>query len=231
MSLLLCFFILLAAFSEIKDDDFEVVKQAIREAFGQFPGQGYTPTSNVPMQSVMEQVLETALYKERIRKLSKAEDPGVVGRELTVTQIREGLKFTVGGLISFNPGSAELMPQARTQLQRVANTVRGQTNKVEIRGHAEPRDMEAASPSDSVWDLSYARARAAMTYLTRTEGIDPRRIRLIGCGDKEPLIGRTDRPEIQAVNRRIEIIVTESLMQEFDAAQQDRAISVAQVED
>jgi chemotaxis protein MotB len=218
MSLLLCFFILLASLSELKDDEIEPVLEAIREAFGQTEGQGFAPMEEMPLQSVIEKLEQTALYREEIPKRSVTDDPGVDGRDTTVTRVREGLQFTVGGLITFEPGSAELKPQAREALQKVGRTIQGQNNKIEIRGHAAGADLPADSPYNSLWDLSFARARAAADYLTgEAIGVDPRRLRLVGCGDTEPLVARVYDPTQLQVNRRVEVIVTESLVQDFEA--------------
>ena len=60
-----------------------------------------------------------------------------------------------------------------------------------------------------------------MDFLTsESQRIDPRRIRLTGVADKEPLVARVYEPESLAVNRRVEIIASEALVQQFDAAQQ-----------
>lgn len=226
MSLLLCFFILLVAFSEIKQDRIEPVLVAIKEALGISGGDGTAPVEAEPLQSVIENLLEIALHREKIPARSNAEDPGVVGREVTVKRIREGLQFTVGGLVTFEANSADLKPQALEALDRVVNVVRGQNNKIEIRGHADGSDLLAGAGPQLAWDLSYRRARAVMTYLTDPErGIDPRRIRITGCGDKEPLVSRVYDSTRSAVNRRVEIIVTESLMQQFDSSSDANAVS------
>ncbi len=227
MTLLLCFFILLAAFSELKDEeDYQEVIQAIKEAFGFTDGAGMAPTELLPQQSMLEVLEEIALHKEKIRKLSQAHDPGVTGRTTTVKRIREGLQFTVGGLITFEPGSADLKPQARDELAKVANVIRGQNNKVEVRGHASAGDLPAESAFEDLWSLSAARAQAVMRYLTDDQGIDPRRMRVTGCADTEPLVARVYDKAERAVNRRAEVIVTESLAQEFDAARQQETAAV-----
>jgi chemotaxis protein MotB len=233
MSLLLTFFILLAAFSEIKQPDkVQDVIKAIRERFGMIEGGGDAPVDAKTLQSVLEMLEETALYKEKIKKQSNADDPGITGRQTTVTRVREGLQFTVGGLLTFEPGRADLKPQAKEELAKIANVIRGQNNKVEIRGHASGTDATADSPYQSLWDLSYARAKAVMEFMTApAQGIDVRRIRLIGCGAEEPLAARVYEPSQQSVNRRVELIVTETLIQDFQAeqaAQPDRpALSAA----
>ncbi len=226
MSLLLTFFILLAAFSEIRKERIEPVVHAIKQALGVVTGQGDVPIDATPLQSVIENMLEVALHREKIPTRSNAEDPGVDGREVTVKRIREGLQFTVGGLITFEADSADLKPQGREGLDRVIAVVRGQNNKIEVRGHADGSDLPPGAGPGHLWDLSYRRARAVMDYLTDpARGIDPRRIRITGCGDKEPLASRAYDATQSAVNRRVEIIVTESLVQQFEATVQAEAVS------
>jgi len=219
MTLLLCFFILLAAFSELKDDDADPVIEAIREAFGQTPfGQGFAPTEDMPKQSVIEMLEQTALHKEKIPKHANVEDPGVEGKETTVTRVREGLQFTVGGMITFEPGSAALKPQAREALAKVGRVIAGQNNKVEIRGHAAGAELPDNSPYGSLWELSFARAKAVADFLTGPDvGVEARRLRLTGSAANEPLVARVYDPTQLQVNRRVEVIVTEALVQDFEA--------------
>ena len=97
--------------------------------------------------------------------------------------------------------------------------MRGHNNKIEIRGHASGADLPAGTEFDSMWALSFARAEAAMKVLTNSENkIDSRRIRIVGCGDKEPLTSRVYDPAQLSINRRVEILVNESLVQDFQAS-------------
>jgi flagellar motor protein MotB len=63
-------------------------------------------------------------------------------------------------------------------------------------------------------DLSYARARAVADVLTRS-GVREIRIRIEANGDREPINSQAYTEERRAVNRRVEIIVTEALLQEY----------------
>lgn len=218
MTLLLCFFILLAAFSELKKDrrDYQDVVRAIKEQFGYTGGEGRAPTEDSPATSILNKLEGIALHKEEFRQISAADDPGVTGKETTVQRVREGLQFTVGGLVTFDAGSAELKNEAKEQLARVAERVRGLNNKLEIRGHATNRDGAADSAFDDLWNLSYARAQAVREFLTRSEqGIEPERIRVVACGNNEPLRSRAYDEPSAGVNRRVELILIESLVRDF----------------
>jgi len=150
------------------------------------------------------------------REHSNAQDPGIDGKETTVTVVREGKKFAFGGRITFEPGSADLSEDARSQLAKVAQEMRGLKNKLELRGHASPMELDGKMPFADLWDLSYARAKACEQFLTSREmGIDPSRVRLIANADREPLVQRAYTPQRQQPNRRVEIIVAEALVEDF----------------
>ena len=221
MSLLLCFFIMLAAFSEIKKPrEFQKVVEAFKEAFGYEGGAGKAPTETNPMLSLIERLVQISEQHMIFKEIARNDDPGVHGNNTTVQRVREGFQFTIGGLITFEPGSAELKPQAREHLIAIANEIRGYNNKLEVRGHATGMDAVSGSSFDDLYDLSYARAAAARDFLTSPEvGLRSRRIRLMACSDTEPLVGRNYDPMTQGVNRRVEMIVKEALVQDFEAVE------------
>jgi len=65
MSLLLCFFILLQAFSEFKrDHEYQRVITAVKEAFGYSGGVGVLPTDDMPLRSMIQ--IGRASCRERV---------------------------------------------------------------------------------------------------------------------------------------------------------------------
>ncbi len=231
MTLLLCFFVMLAAFSELKkEEEFERVIQAFQEAFGYTGGSGKMPTDQLPEQSIIQKIEEIALHNLKYQQQSNTSDPSIYGRETTVQNIREGLKFIVGGMITFEPGSADLKPEGTAEIRKLAEVIRGKQNLLEVRGHTSAADLTAAAEYNNLWDLSYARARAVKDVLTSGgKPVRPSRIRLVGCSDNEPLLTRVlmDDPRV-AVNRRVEIIVTETLVQEVAGETTDGQLTSAQ---
>lgn len=229
MSLLLCFFIMLAAFSELKkDEDFKQMLESFKEAFGYDGGEGRVPGDEIPMLSYLQRLEQRALREEQFREVSDSEDVGMHGRQTTVQRIREGLAFNIGGLLTFEPGSADLKPEAKAELARIAEILRGQNNKVDVRGHTTDFELAPGSPYKSLWELSHARALAVMEFLTdKKQGIRPRRIRVEACANHEKLVDRAYSPPRQALNRRVQLIVTETLVQEVDAEQTAQTASAA----
>lgn len=220
MSLLLVFFIMIVAMSEIKkEDQFKAVVEEVQKAFGMQGGGGKLPTHDDPELSFIEKI-ESLLTRKRIEpNQSNATDPGMEGPEASVTTVREGLEFTTGGRSMFDPGSADLNEYGRHQLLRVVQRehIRGTNNIIELRGHAEPMEL-TVNPSGypDLWTLSFARARSVMRYLTGDAvGLRAQRFRLVAAADHAPLVKRAYTASQQAPNRRVEMVVTESLVQDF----------------
>jgi chemotaxis protein MotB len=219
MSLLLTFFILLAALSELKkEDEFQAIVEQVKKSFGMQGGGGRVAAPDDPKLTLMKRLESVQFLQQRHRQQSNADDPGIEGRQREVTKVREGMKFVVGGRITFEPGSAELTEYAKRQLDAVASQMRGLNNKLELRGHAAAMELVDNDQAKfrNLWDLSYARARSVMEYLTSPElGIRAERVRLIANADREPLEKRVYTADEQEPNRRVEVLVSESLVKDF----------------
>jgi chemotaxis protein MotB len=181
MSLLLCFFVLIVAFSEIKkEEQYQAVVEEIQKAFGMKGGGGRLPTDEDPELSLIQKLVAQALYNNRQPMRSNNVDPGPQGRDQQVTIVRAGEQVAVGGRVFFEPGSSELTPAALVQLQQVAAQLKGKTNVVIIKGHTESAELlqRPDAPYEDLWALSVARARVVMDSLASPEvGIEPARLR------------------------------------------------------
>jgi chemotaxis protein MotB len=218
MSLLLCFFILLQMFSELKrDHEYQRVVTAIKEAFGYAGGIGVMPVDDPPLKSLVETLETMALKNDQDQsKISSNQDPGIDGPQMRVTRIREGIIFTIGGRNTFDPYSAEVKESVREELKRLAVMLSGRNNKIEIRGHAAAKYLPPDVPFDSLDDLSWRRAVNVKNILLEC-GLDDRVFRLQGIGMREPVRPRAVEPEDAAENRRVEVILTEILVDEASA--------------
>lgn len=215
MTLLLCFFVILVAMSEIKaDKKFQDVMQSIKAAFGYEGGIGAVPSTTPPKIS-LKQILETIVIPKKPKKLGDSDDEGIDGKVFRVTQIREGLQFAVGGRISFPRFSAELLPEGEVLIGKLADRIRGHNTKITVRGHATSEPLPDDSPFPDRLALSTARARAVFKALVG-HGVRPRRISITGCGDHELLQRQAYNETRRAVNRRVEIIVNEALINEYE---------------
>ena len=77
MSLLLCFFVMLVAMSEIKEEDkFKDVVQSMQEAFGFVGGMGRVPTLDPPTVSLLQK-LENIVVPREVNKIGDSHQEGV----------------------------------------------------------------------------------------------------------------------------------------------------------
>ncbi len=217
MSLLLCFFIILVALSEIKkEDEYRAIVEEVKKAFGMKGGGGKVASPDDPKLSLMKRLEELQLRMTPKPKPSNTDDPGMEGKEAQVTKVREGMLFTQGGRVTFEPGSADLSEQSKRSIRAVSDLIRGYNNKIEVRGHASSMEVGVQSEYGDLWTLSYARAKAVMDFLTSKEvGIRADRIRVIANAEHEPLVKRLYTPTGQQPNRRAEILVMEALVEDF----------------
>ncbi len=217
MSLLLCFFIILVALSEIKkEDEYRAIVEEVKKAFGMKGGGGKVPSKEDPMLSLMKRLEELQLRVSPQKDPSNTDDPGMEGKDPQVTRVREGMLFTQGGRVTFEPGSADLSNRAKRNIRVVADLIRGYNNKIEVRGHAGSMEQGVESDYPDLWSLSYARAAVVMGYMTSQEvGIRPHRIRLVANADAEPMVKRVYTASGQQPNRRAEIVVMEALVEDF----------------
>jgi chemotaxis protein MotB len=134
---------------------------------------------------------------------------------MKVTQVRDGVVFTIGGPTLFEEGSAVVRPAALEELRKLAVLLAGRRNKIVVRGHASTKYLPADSPFADLDELSFQRARNAKDVLVEG-GLDERVFRLEAVGTREPVRPRAVDKAEAAENRRVEIILTEQLVEDFN---------------
>ena len=130
-------------------------------------------------------------------------------KDVTISQLQGKLTVNILDRILFDSGEAELKPGGSEVLRKVAAILmQHPTLKVHVIGHTDDVPIRAAARKrfPSNWELSTARATAAVRFLTEQAGIDPRRLGAVGYGEFRPVAENTT-PEGRARNRRIAITI------------------------
>ena len=125
-----------------------------------------------------------------------------------------GDRFVFQSEVLFQPGSADLGPEARQELTLLAGALRDIAAKIppeipwvlRVDGHTDKRPISTLQfPSN--WELSTARATAVVKYLIE-QGIPAERLAAAGFGEYQPIdAGNSD--DAYRKNRRIEFKLTE----------------------
>lgn len=222
MSLLLCFFILLASLSQVKVEDYRAVVREIQRAFGLVGGSGPGGSGagvnrgGEPAGQLIEVLRELATQASNKGKVGNALDPGPAGKHDSVRVVRRGEQFVMGSRITFEPGSTDLTEGARSDLKAIAELIRGHNNVVELRGHASAMEQGVGDARRDLEDLSYARAKAVRDAMVGPEmQLNAEVFRLVACGAREPLVKRVYDHQQQLPNRRVEVVVNASLVSDW----------------
>jgi chemotaxis protein MotB len=136
-------------------------------------------------------------------------------KDVTISQLQGKLTVNILDRILFDSGEAELKPDGATVLRKVASILAQHPNlKIHVIGHTDNVPIKAAArhrfPSN--WELSTARATAAVRFLTESAGVDPRRLGAVGYGEFRPVADNATA-DGRARNRRIALtILSEELV-------------------
>ena len=220
VTLLMAFFVMLAAFSSGASTDDTKMRQylkALQEAFH------YQASSSAAADAPDPKDLLDKLEQMSMRNFQKngstegGNRPGAVN---TIKRTREGIEFTIGGQLGFENGSVTLPDEAKAALQEIVEYIKGENNKIEIRGHSTRMECSGNQAAADEHQLAYARAVAAADFLIG-QGIQPERIRRVDCGSSEPLIVHAYDEQTKKANRRVEIIVTQALVHDFQGGENE----------
>lgn len=196
----------------------EVIGQ-IRQAFGYTPD----PHSNDPVdiELLMKKLDSVRNGPGEKGKVTRPTE-GAEGTDQEVTSIRIGKQSIVGGRLLFGRGDAGLNRETTRLLDQLVPQIRGHRNVVLIKGHSALDDFSEGASAETKMALSVARAKAVADYLIG-KGVEPEILRVQGCSTYEPVAQRVYSPEAQAANRRVEVEVTATLVEQLQDRSQKRA--------
>lgn len=230
MSLLLTFFIMLAAMSEIKkEDDFNAMAEAFRQRFGKHVSLDDLAIYSKPTVAKHTKAVSDTREKTTKNRKGASKTEGPLGKDERIKTIRPADDPMTGGIIPFPEGSDLLAPATEDRLKRIVTIIAGKPQKIEIRGHTSARPLPPDSPYKNHFELAYARCHALMDKLVEM-GIDPRRIRISIAGPYEPLHIDPD-PEKRKRNARVEVFLLNELTQDLQGTSEEQAERVAPLSD
>ena len=127
-----------------------------------------------------------------------------------------GDRFVLQSELLFDVGKADLKPEARAEIDKIATALLDLGQKIptdiawvlRVDGHTDVRPISGtAGQFRTNWDLSAARAIAVVQYLVG-KGVPPHRLVAAGFGEFQPIDPGTN-DEAYSRNRRIEFKLTE----------------------
>ena len=128
--------------------------------------------------------------------------------QVTITELQGRLTVNMVDAILFDSGRADIKPEGRKVLQKVAEVIGQMEDKaIRVEGHTDNVKiggvLTRAFPSN--WELSAARAINVARYIQRL-GVDPALLSAAAYGEHRP-VSENETTEGRAKNRRIEIVL------------------------
>ena len=130
-------------------------------------------------------------------------------KDVTISKLQGKLTVNILDRVMFDSGEAILKPDGESVLRKIAALLAAHPKlKIHVIGHTDnvPIRSEARSRFASNWELSSARALAAVHFLIEKAGVDPHRVGAIGYGEYRPLADNATA-EGRAKNRRIAVTI------------------------
>ena len=116
----------------------------------------------------------------------------------------EGVLLSLSETLLFEPGTADLAPEAYATLDKIVEMLGKIENDVRVAAYTD--DTPVSDPRYATnWELTAARSAAIVRYFIE-KGLAPDRFSAIGRGEYHPVFAN-DTAEHRALNRRAEIIV------------------------
>lgn len=166
----------------------------------------------------LRQEKETALQAHK--SLEDEMRSALESKDVTISKLQGKLTVNILDRILFDSGEAELKNEGEAVLRKVADILtQHPTLKVQVIGHTDnvPIRPSARSRFASNWELSTARAIAAVRFLCEKAAVDPKRLGAVGYAEFRP-VADNSTPEGRARNRRIAISILPEEMAGADAA-------------
>lgn len=126
--------------------------------------------------------------------------------EVAIQRIPEGIKITLSDSLTFNSGSAKLLPAAKDVLTKMANIIDKKVREVEVQGHTDNVPIISSSIYQSNWHLGAARAVSVVVYIQKKSKVEAGKFKASSYGKFRPVA--TNKTEAgRRRNRRVEIYV------------------------
>jgi chemotaxis protein MotB len=130
-------------------------------------------------------------------------------KDVTISKLQGKLTVSIVDRVMFDSGEAILKPDGAAVMKKIADLLAAHPElKIHVIGHTDnvPIRQTAHSRFASNWELSAARALAAVHFLTENAGVDPKRVGAVAYGEFRP-IAENITAEGRAKNRRIAITI------------------------
>ncbi|MCT4564066.1 MAG: OmpA family protein [Maledivibacter sp.] len=217
MTLLLCFFVLLFAFSEIDSKKFHAIMESFQGSAGVMRGGKTLDDTEFVNNSNLED--EIANNLKEIRDLQALKESfeehlkeNKLENKILVELDDRGLLIRFDDNVLFDSGRAELKYQSKETLQFMSGLLRQDqfSDKIiRVEGHTDSDPIKSSRKFPTNWELSTIRAVNVARFLIEGTDMTPERIVVSGYSKYHPVVPNDDAKN-KAKNRRVDIVILNS---------------------
>ena len=154
-----------------------------------------------------EQEQELAEFMQLITQYVKDNQ---LENDIFIADEPQGIAITLSDRFLFDPGEAELKPDAAPVLDKLSSLFRGIDAAVSIEGHTDNVPVGSRSAYEDNWELSGARAMSVLRYFLEESRLGSSGFQYAGYADTRPAASN-DTAAGRQKNRRVEITVLRQL--------------------
>ena len=172
---------------------------------------------------------EKAMTAQMAHSLENEMRADLESKDVTISKLQGKLTVNILDRVLFDSGEAILKPAGESVLRKIAALLAAHSNlKIHVIGHTDnvPVRPTARTKFASNWELSTARALAAVHFLTEAAGVDSRRVGAVGYGEFRPIADNVTA-EGRSKNRRIAITILPDELAAADASPTARPVTPA----
>lgn len=212
ITLLMIFFIVLYAMSNIDKQKFQTMATSFNITMGDGKSAAVTgietspssnPTPIIPTSPTEEEKLNS--MKTTLDKYIKDED---LANNLSAVIEEKGLVITLKDTLLFDTSKTDVKDDAKKQLIKLGSILNKIPNYIRIEGHTDNVPIHSNS-FNSNWQLSVIRATEVTELLINKSGLDPKRISAVGYGEFRPIADNKTEAG-RAKNRRVNIVILDN---------------------
>lgn len=214
VTLLLCFFVLLFAFSEVDAKKFEAFIQSFQGSLGVLDSGRTIEDSEYISEALMDELTTRQQEElEDFKKLKEQLEQFLEERNLEADifidlEIR-GLVMRFQDNVLFDPGDASLKEESKRILSEISEFLfkpEYEQKNIRVEGHTDTVPTGSQSKYPTNWELSAARAINVVRFLSEDIGLRSERFTASGFSEYHP-VAPNDTRENKGKNRRVDIVI------------------------
>lgn len=215
---MLCFFIMLYAFSSLDSPQYRFKEQVLDErdlltfsinkdtGAHQWLNDGGPGMVLAPATRKHDMPKIARNVRDKLRKATMAD-------RLTIRQNDQMVKIQIPSSILFESGSARMKKESEEIFMALLPVISTVNNFIRIDGHTDDIPIGAGGEYPTNWELSAARACSVVRFYTEQMNQNPNRFSAQGYGEFRPIVPNITAKD-RETNRRVEVTILSNKLKE-----------------